>query len=148
MSMDPETAEPYVLLDGEGETALWYSARVTMKASTPHLGVSVCDIEAGDEPPLHAHTREHEWFYVIAGEVSFQFPTGDVRAPAGSFVSVPPEVPHTLSIESDTSRLLVLNAPGGEERMFQLSPADAEDMARMFAEYGLRLLGPHPRDAA
>lgn len=145
MAAPPEAA-PYVLAPGEGEVAPWFSATVTLKASTPSIGISEVLIGPGAEPPVHMHTREDEWFYVLEGEATFHFEGEDVRAPVGSFVFVPREYPHTLSVQPRT-RLLVINAPGGEERMFQMAPRDEDEMARMFDEYGLRIAGPHPRDA-
>ncbi len=51
-------------------------------------------IAPGDGPPLHTHEREGESWYVIEGSLRFKL-DGEIRqAPAGSFVYVPPGVPH------------------------------------------------------
>jgi len=40
----------------------------------------------GSGSPLHRHTREDEWFYVIDGELTFAVGDEVIPAPAGSFV--------------------------------------------------------------
>jgi hypothetical protein len=67
---------------------------------------------------------------------------------AGAFVSFPRGIPHTFSVESSAARFLVMNTPGGFERMFELAPRTAEDAVRALNAYGVEVVGPHPRQAA
>lgn len=68
--------------------------------------------ERGPEPHVH---REHvDAFYVIEGELAFGLgPSVDpVRAPAGTFVLVPPNVVHTFAnVMDETARWLNFHAP-------------------------------------
>jgi hypothetical protein len=66
----------------------------------------------------------------------------------GSFVFLPRAVPHTFSIESPTARMLLLNAPGGFERMFELAPSTPEEAMSALARYNVEVVGPHPRQAS
>ena len=44
--------------------------------------------------------------------------------------------------------MLLLNAPGGFERMFELAPNTLEDAVAALARYGVEVVGPHPREHA
>jgi quercetin dioxygenase-like cupin family protein len=105
------------------------------------------DIKPGEEPPMHVHSREDEWFYVLEGDATFHIGTQTYPAPTGTFVSMPREIPHTFTVESDSARFLMLNAPGGFERMFELAPNTIEEAMAAFERYGIQAVGPHPRDA-
>ncbi len=61
--------------------------------------VDVTSAPGGDAPtpPLHVHERHIESFYVLAGELSFTAGGEEIRATAGSWVQVPPNVPHTFA---------------------------------------------------
>ena len=54
--------------------------------------------------------------------MSFHVDGTDYKAGPGSFVSLPRGLPHTFTIESPSCRYLVMNTPGGFERMFELRP--------------------------
>jgi hypothetical protein len=66
----------------------------------------------------------------------------------GAFVSFPRGIPHTFTAESRTARFLVMNTPGGFERMFELAPKTPEEAVRALNAYGIEVAGPHPRQAA
>jgi hypothetical protein len=66
----------------------------------------------------------------------------------GSLAFLPRAVPHTFTIESATARMLLLNAPGGFERIFELAPSTPEQAISALARYDVEVVGPHPRDAA
>lgn len=140
-------ARPYALQAGEGEKLAWFDATPTIKASTSALGVVEITLHPGEEPPLHIHTREDEYLYVLEGDVSFYVGEEKYRAGAGGFVSFPRELVHTFAIESDSARLLVIVTPGGFERMFELAPKTPEDAARALIEFGMDPVGPNPGHA-
>ena len=60
----------------------------------------------------------------------------------------PRGIAHTFTIESESARMLLLNAPGGFERMFELAPSTLEEAIAALARYDVEVVGPHPRDAA
>ena len=63
-------------------------------------------------PPLHVHERHTESFYVIAGEVAFTAGDAEIRATAGSWVQVPPTVPHTFApAGSEPARYVNVHSP-------------------------------------
>src|SRR5690348_11216142 len=138
---------PYALGPGEGEELVWFDATITRKASDPGIGVIECTIGEGEEPPLHVHAGEDEWFYLLDGEVTFHCGDENMRGVAGSFVHFPRAIPHTFTVESETARFLILNTPGGFERMFELGPKTPEEAVEAMTRFGMEIVGPHPRNA-
>jgi quercetin dioxygenase-like cupin family protein len=63
-------------------------------------------------PPLHVHERHVESFYVLAGELTFTTGDGEVRASAGSWVQVPPNVAHSFAPSGkEPARYVNLHTP-------------------------------------
>ena len=85
---------------------------------TPRVNVSVITMAPGRQgPESHVHQDEDDVFYVLEGELTFKLASGDVAAPAGTFVLVPPGVEHTFSNRTDQPvRVLNIHAPGGFDR--------------------------------
>jgi quercetin dioxygenase-like cupin family protein len=77
------------------------------------VGISETTAEPGGPPvPRHVHHRHAESFYVLEGEVVVTVDGGDLRVPAGGWITVPPGVVHALSLPGDTPvRFLNLHAP-------------------------------------
>ena len=148
MSSQVVVNSPYFLAPGAGKPLNWLGATVTIKASSPEVGVTDVVIKPGQEPPLHIHKNEDEWFYMLEGEVTFHVGKDSHRGQTGAFVSFPRGIPHTFTVETESAHFLVLNTPGGFERMFELSPKTPEEAERALKAYGMEVVGPHPRHAA
>src|SRR4249920_1216840 len=118
MSVQIAASTPYALSAGDGKPMAWFGSTITLKASSPELGVTEVLIHPGEEPPLHVHKNEDEWFYMLDGEVTFHVGGEDLSGRGGAFVSFPRGIPHTFTVESNSARFLVMNTPGGFERMF------------------------------
>jgi quercetin dioxygenase-like cupin family protein len=140
------TAKPYHLAAGDGEPMAWFTAQFQLKASHPELGVCELNVTPGVEPPLHVHAREDEWYYLLDGEVTFHVGGEDHRGQPGSFVFFPRGVPHTFTVEGESARMLLLNAPGGFERMFELAPTTPDEAVAALAKFDVQVVGPHPRE--
>ncbi len=86
------------------------AGRVKLLADVDAIGISE---EAWDGPggPPHVHRRHIESFYVLEGELALIAGGRELRAPAGSWVQVPPGVPHSVSSGSGPVRLLDLHTP-------------------------------------
>jgi len=115
------------------------------KASSPGLGFTECFMSPGDEPPLHVLKNEDEWFYILEGEMSFHVGGETHKGTAGAFVSFPRGIPHTFTVESPSARFLLMNTPGGFERMFELAPKTIEEAVRALEAFDIKVVGPHPR---
>jgi quercetin dioxygenase-like cupin family protein len=147
MAAHTDVQTQYALAPGEGQGMSWFTATLVLKAATADIGVVEVEIKPGEEPPMHVHSREDEWFYVLEGDATFHVGEETYRAPTGTFISMPRAIPHTFTVQSASARFLMLNAPGGFERMFELAPKTIDDAMAAFERYGVRAVGPHPRDA-
>ena len=82
---------------------------------SPRLNVSVITMAPNAQgPESHVHAEEDDCFYILDGELTFELDEGDVTAPAGTFVLVPPGVEHTFRNALDRpTRVLNIHAPAG-----------------------------------
>ena len=82
---------------------------------TPRFNLSVITIQPGrDGPPIHQHAAEDDSFYMLDGELTFIVDDEEVVAGPGTFVLVPPEVPHTFANRGDEpARFVNVHAPAG-----------------------------------
>jgi mannose-6-phosphate isomerase-like protein (cupin superfamily) len=85
---------------------------------SPRVNVSVITMAPNaDGPESHVHADEDDAFYVLDGELTFLLDGGDVSAPTGTFVLVPPGVKHTFRNALDRpTRVLNIHAPAGFDR--------------------------------
>lgn len=95
--------------------------------------------------PLHRHSREDEYSYVIEGTMGVQLGSDMVEVVAGSLSFKPRGQWHTFwNAGEGPCRVLEIIAPGGFEEMFAEMSADPELMAgegaaAMDARYGLEV---------
>ena len=80
---------------------------------------------AGDEPPIHIHTREDETLYVLEGAITAYVGDEKIEVEAGSYAALPKNVPHGLTVRGEEVRLLVTLEPAGAEYFFV--PRDDSD---------------------
>ena len=82
-------------------------------------------VRAGDEPPIHTHTREDEALYVLEGAITAYVGDEEIEVEAGSYAALPKNVPHAFTVRSEQVRLLVTVEPAGAEYFFV--PRDDSD---------------------
>jgi quercetin dioxygenase-like cupin family protein len=82
-------------------------------------------LRAGDEPPIHTHTREDETVYVLDGSITAFVGDQRIDVDAGSYAALPKDVPHGLTVRGDQARLLITLEPAGAEYFFV--PRDGGD---------------------
>jgi quercetin dioxygenase-like cupin family protein len=101
------------VVGGTGYVAERPGLRVELLADVDELGISESSSEpGGPTPPPHLHRRHVESFYVLEGELTFTVGDSELRAGAGSWVQVPPDVPHTFAFTGDEMvRFLNLHTP-------------------------------------
>ena len=69
---------------------------------------------------LHVHRVQEETFYVLDGECEWQIGDRLVRALPGTYVFIPPGVPHNIANPSDRpARVLMTVSPPGHEHYFE-----------------------------
>jgi mannose-6-phosphate isomerase-like protein (cupin superfamily) len=91
---------------------------LALSEHSPRFNVSVVTMAPNAHgPEEHAHADEDDAFYVLDGELVFVLDEGEVRAPEGTFVLVPPGVSHTFANALDRpTRVLNIHAPAGFDR--------------------------------
>jgi quercetin dioxygenase-like cupin family protein len=92
-------------------------------------------VRAGDEPPIHTHTREDETVYVLEGAITAYVGDQQFEVEAGSYAALPNNVPHGFTVRSEEVRLLQTLHPAGVEYFFV--PRDDSDADP--AKFGLIL---------
>jgi quercetin dioxygenase-like cupin family protein len=132
----PGAGESYAYGAGSGA-----ELKIDGTRSGGDYGVVEWRVRAGDEPPIHTHTREDETVYLLAGEITAH--VGDARfdVASGSYAALPKGVPHGFRVKGDEAVLLVTLFPAGAERFFV--PPEGSDPLDA-AEFGIEMLGPVP----
>jgi mannose-6-phosphate isomerase-like protein (cupin superfamily) len=84
-------------------------------ADTPRFNFGIITMAANREgPESHTHAEEDDSFYILEGELTFTVDGEELVAGPGTFVLVPPGVPHTFANRTgDPVRMLNLHAPAG-----------------------------------
>jgi quercetin dioxygenase-like cupin family protein len=161
MSNATTTTAPSLIGPDDGDAYWFLGALATIKASAETTGGGVAVIEhlapQGHGSPLHVHTREDEWFYVLEGELTFWVDGQVSVAPAGSFVYGPRGLPHTFIVSSETARFLLVTEPAGFEAFTRAlgqpaarreipppatEPPDIDGLTKLAATFGLQIIGP------
>lgn len=91
---------------------------LALSTHTPRFNLSIITMAPGREgPEAHAHDDEDDAFYVLDGELTFVIGDDEIRAPAGTFVLVPPGLVHTfVNRTPHPVRILNIHAPAGFDR--------------------------------
>jgi mannose-6-phosphate isomerase-like protein (cupin superfamily) len=94
-------------------------------ADVEEIGISEVSSELGSpSPPPHVHRRHVQSFYVLEGELTFTAGDRELRAEEGSWVQVPPGVPHTFAFTGNRRvRFLDIHTPSYGLGTFDQEPA-------------------------
>ena len=108
--------EPLLLGPGEGERISDAPERfLAIKAGLEEIAVTESRYAQGERgPDAHIHREHVDAFYVVEGEVAFELGADaeDHRAPAGTFVAVPPGVVHSFRNDGPPdARYVNIHAP-------------------------------------
>lgn len=143
-----------IVISAENATVLSLgpiSARVLLRSADTagRFGLIESPIPPGIlAAPLHTHSKEDGWWYVLEGNFAAQVGDQVVDAEPGSLVRAPRGVPHTYwNPGPGPATYLEMFAPGGLERFFEetadLLAVDAPDLGAILelpSRYGLELL--------
>ncbi|HSK89668.1 MAG TPA: cupin domain-containing protein [Euzebyales bacterium] len=104
-------------------------------------------VPRGLAAPVHLHTREDEFSFVLEGRWGFQLGSTVVYGEPGDLIYKPRDVWHTFWNADDApARLLEIISPAGFEQMFveaaelaRTAPDDAAAGTALIERYGLHL---------
>jgi quercetin dioxygenase-like cupin family protein len=111
---------------------------------TRHTSMFDWTIPARFSTGLHVHRVQEETFYVVEGECTWQIGDRQVRALPGTYVFIPPGVPHNIGNSSDKpARVIMTVSPPGHEHYFEElaavvargGPPDAGVIAELRSRY-------------
>jgi quercetin dioxygenase-like cupin family protein len=92
-------------------------------------GTVLWTVRAGEEPPLHTHSREDELLYVVQGKLIARVGDARVEVGPGAYAALPRGVPHTIEVVGDQATLLLNFVPGGLERFLVPRKGEKPDPA-------------------
>ena len=120
--MDEPTIRPYALQAGEGwtyrfaELGIDFEVKVGEQRHGRRLGFFELTTRAGEEPPLHTHATEDEFFYVLEGEVAFRCGEDRFEVTDGGCVFLPRGIEHGYTIVGPgDARFLVVTTPAPDD---------------------------------
>lgn len=99
-------------------------------------------------PPLHIHTDQDEYFYIINGEYLFQVGDRKFSMKQGDTIFLPKNVPHAFIQLTEAGKVLVSYLPAGKmEDFFKTTdswttPPSAEIIEKAFKDHGMMVIGP------
>ena len=87
--------------------------KVALLADVEEVAISEAQTDAdAPPPPRHLHLEHVESFYIIEGSMTFEAGEQALTAETGSFVQIPPGLPHTFSVAGGgPTRFLNIHTP-------------------------------------
>lgn len=144
--------EAFVVLPGEAQRYGGQQGRegdVTELLATAEqtggvLGIFRQTIAPKSGPPTHQHGMEAEFGYVVSGQFNIKLGERVVSAPAGSFIFVPRNTPHTFQNAGTEPGVLLFGVtPGGFEKLFaDRQGVDGQTNQNLMAKHHMQVVGP------
>lgn len=87
---------------------------------TKHTSMFEWTISPGFATGLHVHRVQEETFYMLDGECHWWVAEQLVRATPGTYLFIPPGVPHNIcNVSTTPARVLMTVSPPGHEHYFE-----------------------------
>jgi quercetin dioxygenase-like cupin family protein len=119
----PMSAKAVILMPGEAKGVTLSGepmAFLVTGEDTKHTSMFDWTLPAHFSTGLHVHRAQEETFYVLEGECDWQIGDQRVRATPGTYVFIPPGVPHNIGNAGDNpSRVIMTVSPPGHEYYFE-----------------------------
>lgn len=99
-------------------------------------------------PPLHIHTGQDEWFYILEGEYIFQLGGERFMMKKGDTIFLPRNIPHGFVQLSEEARVIVSFLPAGKiEDFFRITdtwttPPSQEEIRKVMEDHDMIVAGP------
>jgi quercetin dioxygenase-like cupin family protein len=136
--MDIQYKKGYFLRPGEGVT----DGSTKATGASTNGSLTLIESRTTGGAPLHVHTREDEYFYVLEGTIKVRLGDDVFEAGPRSFVFLPRNIPHEWDVVGDEATLLMLTVPAGLDAFLgELHAApSAEARSQVAAKYGITFL--------
>ncbi|MDZ7732275.1 MAG: cupin domain-containing protein [Acidimicrobiia bacterium] len=153
--------EPIPVAAGDLHWFDGFLLKVLLPAADTGGQLSVCEQRhpAGYGTPVHVHHREDQTLHVVDGQITAWLdPHGDAAertVVTGESIFLPRDVPHAFRVETEGTRVLEINTPGGfegfhieagepapEDRIPDPSPPDIDTLVEVAARYDCEVTGP------
>jgi quercetin dioxygenase-like cupin family protein len=146
------SAKAVIRRPGEGnELTLAGQPLALLVTGTDSKHTSMFDwtVPAGFSTGLHVHRVQEETFYVLEGECEWRIDGELIRATPGTYVFIPPGVPHSIGNASGrVARMIMTVSPPGHEHYFEElvelvargGPPDANAIAELRGRFDTRQL--------
>jgi quercetin dioxygenase-like cupin family protein len=139
---EPSQSAPkgYVLQANEGVPGFGSGVKASRVSSGGLLTLMESHTTGG--APLHVHTREDEYFYVVDGTLTVRCGEETFEAGPRSFVFLPRGIPHEWDVVGDSATVLLITVPAMLEEFleeFHAAPARADKDA-VAERYGITFL--------
>src|SRR5271156_2776309 len=141
------SATPVIRMPDEGKGVMLRGHPMVFLVTgedTKHTSMFDWTIPAGFSTGLHVHRVQEETFYVLEGACEWQVGEQLVQAKPGTYLFIPPGVPHNIGNASDKpARVLMTVSPPGHEHYFEElasavsagKPPDASVIAALRSRY-------------
>ena len=118
-----------VIESGGGPSYDWANDHICVKTTCDHADGRVTVVEDTLKPGFHLarhyHKKMTEIFYLLEGQVSFNFKDEAVVASRGMTINIPPNVTHEV-ISEKGARLITVFSPGGFDKYLEEMAAMTE----------------------
>lgn len=95
-----------------------FSHLVSSKSTGGEVALIRFHGQAGGEPPVHKHSRDDEFFYILEGSFVFEAGGKQMKVEEGTFVWLPRDVEHVFKAQTATGKGLAGFLPGNLEDWF------------------------------
>jgi len=117
------SAKPVVRMPGENKGIMLRGHPMVFLVTgddTKYTSMFEWVIPAGFATGRHVHRVQEETFYVLEGACEWHVGAEVVRATEGTYLFIPPGVPHNITNVSDKpARVLMTVSPPGHEQYFE-----------------------------
>ena len=99
-------------------------------------------------PPLHIHTNQDEFFYIIEGEYLFQVGDEQYEMKQGDTIFLPRNVQHAFAQLTEKGKVIVAYMPAGKmEDFFRTTdswtlPPTLKEIEKVFEDNDMKVVGP------
>jgi quercetin dioxygenase-like cupin family protein len=99
-------------------------------------------------PPLHIHSYQDEFFYIIDGEYLFQVGEEKYQMKSGDLIFLPRNVQHAFIQLSEKGKVIVSYLPAGKmEDFFKTTdswntPPTLNEIEKAFEDHDMKVVGP------